>query len=116
MTSSSASEAQLPVHKLAEIDPDFFEYLQKEDSDLLETTGLGRDLHLDRDSGGGEGEGEDERGESEESGDEDGMVEPRPLYVTSRKYVSEIVELLLLASVRRALRHLLMWSYHELCL
>ena len=104
--SSSASKARAPVHKLAEIDPDFFEYLQREDRGLLENTDLDSELHLDRDSGG-EGEGGEE---SEESSDEDGTVEPRPLHVTSRKYVSEIFDLLLFRWWRPLHCDLLMWS------
>lgn len=71
-------------HRLAEIDPDFFEFLQENDSELLQMSESDTDFHL-------RGNDRDDL-DSVESSDDDVIenVEPRPLHITSRKIVSGI--------------------------
>lgn len=68
-------------HQLAEIDPEFYQFLQENDSKLLEMS--------ESDAGLDEG-CESELAEGDESPDNEdiGDIEPRPLHVTSRKHVS----------------------------
>lgn len=74
--------------QLAKIDPDFYEYLQENDSGLLEEMANGSDEgSLD------DGEAElmqDDQSSSDDNDDDLGTVEPRPLHITSRKEVSQL--------------------------
>ncbi len=77
--------------QLSKIDPEFYEYLRENDSGLLEE--MAADSSSDGDSGN---DGEAELKQTNQSSSDDdydddddlGTVEPRPLYITSRKEVS----------------------------
>ena len=84
--SSSASSVRSKTRSLsqhlASIDPDFYEYLQENDSNLLEEM-ADSEASLD--------DGEAELMEDDQSATDDddlGTAEPRPLNITNRKEVS----------------------------
>jgi hypothetical protein len=77
--------------QLSKIDPEFYEYLRENDSGLLEE--MAANSSSDQDSGNdGEAELKQTDQSSSDNDDDDdnlGTVEPRPLYITSRKEVSQ---------------------------
>ena len=87
---SKKGGGSLSQQQLSEIDPEFYEYLRENDSGLLE--------EMAADSSSDEGSRSDREAElkqtdqsSSDNDDDDlGIVEPRPLHITSRKEVRQL--------------------------
>lgn len=90
MKSKKGGGGSFSQQQLSEIDPEFYEYLRENDSGLLEE--MAADSSSDEGScSDGEAELKQTDQSSSDNDDNDlGIVEPRPLHITSRKEVKQL--------------------------
>lgn len=91
LKSKKGGGGSLSQQQLSKIDPEFYEYLRENDSGLLEEMAANSSSDEgSRSDGEAELKTTDQSSSDNDDNDDLGTLEPRPLYITSRKEVRQL--------------------------